>query len=96
MSWDWAQAGKLKDGKKFKTKDEFGKFDYMSIKGQMKWAKHVKPEYHWYNGVIKSVTAQDKIDPAGIVKVSWPVGDRQDATEPARGLALHRRQPGCS
>jgi octaheme c-type cytochrome (tetrathionate reductase family) len=90
MSWDWAQAGKLKDGKKFKTKDEFGKFDYMSIKGQMKWAKHVKPEYHWYNGVIKSVTAKDKIDPDGTVKVSWPVGDRQDANSRIYPFKVHK------
>jgi hypothetical protein len=25
MSWDWSQSGKLKDGKPYKTKDEFGK-----------------------------------------------------------------------
>ena len=90
MSWDWAKSGKLKDGKKFKTKDEFGKFDYMSIKGQMKWAKNVKPEYHWYNGVIKSVTASDKIDPAGTVKVSWPVGDRQDANSRIYPFKVHK------
>ena len=78
MSWDWSKSGKLKDGKKYKTKDEFGKFDYMSIKGQMKWAKNVQPEYLWYNGVIKSTTASDQIDPAGRVKVSWPEGSRED------------------
>jgi octaheme c-type cytochrome (tetrathionate reductase family) len=94
MSWDWAQSGKLKDGKKFKTKDEFGKFDYMSIKGQMKWAKNVKPEYFWYNGVIKSVTAKDKIDPAGIAKVSWPVGDRKDSDSRIYPFKVHTgKQP---
>jgi hypothetical protein len=90
MSWDWAQSGKLKDGKKYKTKDEFGKYDYMSIKGQMKWAKNVKPEYFWYNGVIKSVTAKDKIDPAGIVKVSWPAGDRKDPNSRIYPFKVHR------
>ena len=78
MSWDWSKSGELKDGKKFKTKDEFGKYDYMSIKGQMKWAKNVEPRYLWYNGVIKSTTARDQIDPTQRVKVSWPVGSRQD------------------
>ena len=32
MTWDWSKSGKLKDGKKYKTKDEFGKFDYLTIK----------------------------------------------------------------
>ena len=50
MSWDWSQAGKTKDGKPYKTKDEFGKDSYLSIKAQMKWAKNVRPEYFWYNG----------------------------------------------
>ena len=90
MSWDWAQSGKLKDGKKYKTKDEFGKYDYMSIKGRMKWAKNVKPEYFWYNGVIKSVTAKDKIDPAGVAKVSWPVGDQQDSNSRIYPFKVHR------
>lgn len=90
ISWDWAQSGKLKDGKKYKTKDEFGKYDYMTIKGQMKWAKNVKPEYYWYNGAIKSVTAKDKIDPAGVAKVSWPVGDRQDSNSRIYPFKVHR------
>jgi octaheme c-type cytochrome (tetrathionate reductase family) len=94
MFWDWAQSGKLKDGKKYKTKDEFGKFDYMSIKGQMKWAKNVKPEYFWYNGVIKSVTAKDKIDPAGVAKVSWPVGDGEDPNSRIYPFKVHSgKQP---
>ncbi len=89
MSWDWAQSGKLKDGKKYKTKDDFGKYDYMSIKGQMKWAKNVEPDYFWYNGVIKSVTAKDKIDPSGIVKVSWPVGERNDTDSRIYPFKVH-------
>ena len=78
MSWDWSQSGKLKDGKPYKTKDEFGKDSYLSIKGQMKWAKDIKPVYHWFNGSIESVTARDTIDPAGTVKLSQPVGDPSD------------------
>jgi octaheme c-type cytochrome (tetrathionate reductase family) len=94
MSWDWSQSGKLKDGKKYKTKDEFGKFDYMSIKGQMKWAKNVKPEYAWYNGVIKSVTSKDKVDPSGVVAVSWPEGDLNDTNSRIYPFKVHQgRQP---
>jgi octaheme c-type cytochrome (tetrathionate reductase family) len=90
MSWDWAQAGKTKDGKKYKTKDEFGKYDYMTIKGQMKWAKNIKPEYFWYNGVIKSVTARDQIDPGRVVKVSWPQGNRLDTNARIYPFKVHR------
>ncbi len=78
MSWDWSQSGKLKNGKPYKTKDEFGKHDYLSIKGQMKWAKDIKPVYQWFNGSIESFTARDTIDPAGTVKLSQPVGDPLD------------------
>ena len=94
MSWDWSQAGKTKDGKKYKTKDEFGKFDYLTIKGQMKWAKNVKPEYYWYNGIIHSTTAKDKIDPAQTVRVSWPEGSRDDANSRIYPFKVHRgKQP---
>jgi len=94
MMWDWSKAGETKDGKKIKTKDEFGKYDYMSIKGQMKWAKNQKPEYFWYNGIIKSVTAKDPIDPGQTVKVSWPVGDRVDANARIYPFKVHRgKQP---
>jgi octaheme c-type cytochrome (tetrathionate reductase family) len=94
MFWDWSQAGKTKDGKKYKTKDEFGKFDYMSIKGQMKWAKHIKPEYYWYNGTIHSTTAKDPIDPGQTVKVSWPEGSRSDANARIYPFKVHRgKQP---
>lgn len=78
MSWDWSSAGKLKDGKPYTTEDEFGKHDYMSIKGTMRWDKNVKPEYFWFNGSIDSVTVKDTIDPSGNVAVSHPVGSPED------------------
>lgn len=94
MSWDWSQAGKTKDGKKYKTKGAFGKYDYMSIKGQMKWAKDVKPQYFWFNGVIKSVTAKDRIDPDRPVQVSRPEGSRLDANARIYPFKVHQgKQP---
>jgi octaheme c-type cytochrome (tetrathionate reductase family) len=90
MSWDWSQAGKTNDGKKYKTKDAFGQTDYMTIKGQMKWAKNIQPQYLWYNGIIKSVTAKDQIDPSQPVKVSWPVGSRSDANARIYPFKVHR------
>jgi len=94
MSWDWSKAGKTRDGKKYKTKDEFGKFDYMTIKGQMKWAKNIKPEYRWYNGIIHSTTARDQIDPGRTVQVSWPEGSPADANSRIYPFKVHRgKQP---
>ena len=94
MTWDWSQAGKLKDGKPYKTEDEFGKHDYLTIKGAFKWAKNVIPEYFWYNGVIKSVTAQDMIDPGQVVPVSAPVGSPEDADSRIYPFKVHRgKQP---
>jgi len=94
MSWDWSRAGQTKDGKKYKTKDEFGKHDYMSIKGQMKWAKNIKPEYHWYNGIIHSATAKDQIAPDRTVRVSWPEGSRADVNARIYPFKVHRgKQP---
>jgi len=90
MSWDWAQSGKLKDGKPYKTKDEFGKHDYLSIKGQMKWAKDVKPEYAWFNGSIDSLTAKDTIDPSGEVRLSHAVGSPDDSNSRIYPFKVHR------
>jgi hypothetical protein len=93
MSWDWSQSGK-KDGKPYKTKDEFGKDSYLSIKGQMKWAKNVQPEYFWYNGSISSTTARDPIDPGQVVRVSHPVGSPDDENARIFPFKVHRgRQP---
>ncbi|MCG6893534.1 MAG: tetrathionate reductase family octaheme c-type cytochrome [Desulfobacteraceae bacterium] len=94
MSWDWSKAGKLKDGKPYTTEDEFGKHDYMSIKGQMRWDKNIQPEYFWYNGVIESVTVKDAVDPSGTVAVSHPVGDRTDPDSRIYPFKVHRgKQP---
>ena len=90
MSWDWSKAGRKKDGKPYKTKDAFGKYDYLSIKGQMKWAKNITPEYFWYNGSIESVTTRDAIDPAMVVPVSKPVGNLEDENARIYPFKIHR------
>ncbi|NNF98400.1 MAG: tetrathionate reductase family octaheme c-type cytochrome [Desulfobacteraceae bacterium] len=90
LSWDWSQAGKLKDGKPYKTKDEFGQYDYMSIKGSMEWAKQVRPEYHWFNGSIRSLTLKDEITPGETVPVSRPVGGREDINSRIYPFKIHR------
>jgi len=78
MSWDWSTSGELKDGKPYKNKGAFGKHDYLTIKGTMKWEKNLTPEYFWFNGSIQSLTAEDTIDPSGTVALSYPLGDMND------------------
>jgi len=54
----------------------------------------VVPEYYWFNGSINTLTARDMIDPAGPVKVSWPVGSRMDSNARIFPFKVHRgRQP---
>jgi octaheme c-type cytochrome (tetrathionate reductase family) len=78
MSWDWSQAGKLKEGKPYKEKGPLGKDDYLSIKGAMTWAKNVQPQYFWFNGAMQTLTVKDTIDPSTLVAVSAPVGGPGD------------------
>jgi octaheme c-type cytochrome (tetrathionate reductase family) len=77
MSWDWSQSGKTQRRQAYtRPRTNSARTDYLSIKGQMKWAKNVQPEYFWYNGSISSTTARDPIDPSQVVRVSHPVGSR--------------------
>lgn len=94
MSWDWSQAGKLKDGKPYKEKGALGKDDYMSIKGAMTWDKNVEPSYFWFNGSMKTLTVKDVIDPATVVAVSEPVGAPEDPNARIFPFKIHSgKQP---
>jgi octaheme c-type cytochrome (tetrathionate reductase family) len=90
MSWDWSKSGKTKNGKPYKTKGPYGKHDYLSIKGQMKWEKDLTPEYFWFNGSIASLTAKDPIDPIKTVPLAHPVGNRDDANARIFPFKVHR------
>lgn len=94
MKWDWSKAGQMKDGKPFSTKDCYGKEDYLSIKGEMKWDKNVAPQYHWFNGSMKTLTVKDVIDPSGVVTVSKPLGERDDSNSRIFPFKIHQgKQP---
>lgn len=82
MWWDWSKAGRKKDGKPYKVKGPLGRPTYFTNKGDMQWAKDVKPEYFWFNGSIEHLTVKDTIDPSQPVKINWPVG--QSGEEHAR------------
>jgi octaheme c-type cytochrome (tetrathionate reductase family) len=94
MWWDWSKAGKKKDGKPYQEKGPLDKPVYDSKKGEFKWAKFAEPEYFWFNGSINTLTAKDMIDPAKPVRVSWPVGSREDENSRIFPFKVHRgKQP---
>ena len=90
MSWDWSESGKTRNGRPYKTKGPYGKYEYLSIKGRMKWEKNLKPEYFWFNGSINSLTAKDAIDPARVVALSYPMGKIGDDTARIFPFKVHR------
>ena len=94
LSWDWSQAGRLKDGKPYEEKGPTGTTDYMSIKGVMVWGKNVKPEYAWFNGAMKTMTVKDTIDPSKVVPVTKPMGSPDDPNSRIFPFKVHRgKQP---
>jgi octaheme c-type cytochrome (tetrathionate reductase family) len=94
MWWDWSQAGKMKNGKPFMVKDDFGKPKYFTKKGDMRWEKNVKPEYSWYNGSMEHLTVQDTIDPSKPVQINRPIGSKDDPKSRIFPFKVHRgKQP---
>ncbi len=61
MAWYWSEAGKLRGGMPYKTKDSLGMVDYASIKGEFIWKKNVKPDYMWFNGTADHYVLGDSI-----------------------------------
>lgn len=94
MWWDWSKAGTKKEGKPYKEVDELGKPSYMTIKGEMRWEKNVKPEYFWYNGSMRYLTLEDTIDPAQPVWITKPAGSPDDPKSRIFPFKIHAgKQP---
>lgn len=92
--WDWSKAGKKKDGKPYKEEGALKRHDYMTIKGEMKWAKDLKPEYAWYDGTLKTVTLKDSFDPNKILSVSSSEANADTPEAKIMPFKIHRgKQP---
>lgn len=59
--WDWSKAGKLRNGEPYHVYDKDGNETYLSIKGEIIWEKHLKPEYAWFNGTARHHLLEDTI-----------------------------------
>ncbi|MBW2065626.1 MAG: hypothetical protein JRJ03_11955 [Deltaproteobacteria bacterium] len=94
MWWDWSQAGKKTEDGKVMVKKVNGRPVYHTKKGAFRWEKNVRPEYYWFNGVIKNVLLTDKIDPAKVVKLNFPEGSYEDPKARIYPFKVHRgKQP---
>ncbi len=72
--WDWSTAGEDRP----QENDEFGKPTYAKKKGSFVWAKDLVPTYAWYNGRAGAYQLGDKIDPAQVTLLNWPLGGKDD------------------
>ncbi len=74
MSWDWSQAGQDKEA----PTDDLGKPTYAKKKGAFTFGKKVVPTYAWYNGTGGAYALGEKINPAKVTKLNWPLGSIRD------------------
>ncbi|SIO16930.1 octaheme c-type cytochrome, tetrathionate reductase family [Rhodovulum sp. ES.010] len=82
--WDWSTAGKMDaeghplhmseytqgDGKELHT--------YLATKGDFEYGENVVPHYAWFNGQVNYTTADQTIDPSGIVEINRIAGGPDD------------------
>ncbi len=94
MLWDWSTAGKLKDGKPFKTKDSGGHDAYDSRKGDFKYETNVIPEYIWFNGQVDYTLRETKLDPTQVVHINKFNGSPDDGRSKIWPIKLFKgKQP---
>jgi octaheme c-type cytochrome (tetrathionate reductase family) len=90
LAWDWSRAGRLRDGQPFEIKDVAGNPVYASIKGSFKWAKDVKPEYVFFNGVADHYLLGDKLAAARPVAINSLHGSYDDPDAKIIPVKIHR------
>jgi octaheme c-type cytochrome (tetrathionate reductase family) len=80
MYWDWSTAGeKNPDGTDKVLTDEDGNVTYHTKKGTFVWEKDVVPEYTWFNGTVRFLTAEDTVSADAITEINAFSGDVGDA-----------------
>ncbi|HET9700151.1 MAG TPA: tetrathionate reductase family octaheme c-type cytochrome [Burkholderiales bacterium] len=73
--WDWSTAGKDQPA----PKDEYGEKTYDKQKGSFKWVKDAKPVYMWFNGTTERYLMGEKMDPARVTHLNFPLGSKDDS-----------------
>ncbi|MDP4115005.1 MAG: tetrathionate reductase family octaheme c-type cytochrome [Bacteroidota bacterium] len=95
LDWDWSTAGKLKDGQPYEEDDKDGNHTYLSIKGNFKWGKNLKPDYIWFNGTASHYLLGDKVNDTTKALVINPLnGSYNDRNSKIIPVKIHRaKQP---
>lgn len=79
MWWDWSTGGKRgPDGKPLFIRNEHGHLLYSAEKGDFKYGENVRPEYKWYNGVVRQITITDRIDDSQVLELNPVEGSASD------------------
>ncbi|MEN8199066.1 MAG: tetrathionate reductase family octaheme c-type cytochrome [Thermodesulfobacteriota bacterium] len=84
MTWDWSAS--KKGAKAIK---EHGHKVYLPHKGKFTYEDNVVPSYAWYNGTSGAYTIGDTIDPAGVTKLNYPLGDKNDPEAKIMPFKIH-------
>lgn len=99
MLWDWSTAGKMgPDGKPLFIKDDHGHLVYSAAKGDFKLGENMRPEYKWFNGVVRQITVTDKldglVDDKGVLELNRVEGSAQDPNARIWPFkVMHGKQP---
>jgi octaheme c-type cytochrome (tetrathionate reductase family) len=79
MGWDWSTAGQLSpEGKPIQIRDDQGRVQYDSRKGDFTYGEFVIPDYVWFDGKVSYTLLEDTIDPS-----AGPVGINRLGGAPA-------------
>jgi octaheme c-type cytochrome (tetrathionate reductase family) len=72
--WDWSKAGEDRES----VKNEFGEETYYKSKGELVWAKNIRPEYYWNNGSDDYYELGEKNEKAKLIDLNKPAGKISD------------------
>lgn len=74
VQWDWSKAGQDREA----SLNEFGETNYSKSKGEIVWAKNIKPSYYWSNGNSVNYELGEKIGNNKSIDLNKPDGKISD------------------
>jgi octaheme c-type cytochrome (tetrathionate reductase family) len=72
--WDWSKAGEDLES----IENEFGELNFYKSKGELVWAKNIRPEYYWNNGSDDYYELGEKNEKAKSIDLNKPSGKISD------------------
>jgi octaheme c-type cytochrome (tetrathionate reductase family) len=73
--WDWSTATREKIWREAVSTHTRVRVRGM---GAFTWNKDIIPDYEWFQGCEDVYMPGDKIDPEGVTRLNWPLGDKDD------------------